>query len=299
MTGRPLCPDAVAFALGYGDPGSAQRRRVLAETLAVLSKRRAYYLERAERNLARWRAAAATPDPPFELRVIAGDWGEVTADLTRSHGVRFAVLNMANAYVPGGAYVEGAVAQEENMFRRSDCHFHVDAPEYDRATDRYSAAMTRLISGQDGRVYLDPDQPRVCIRGREDRSRQDLGYRWLDDSEVFPFLELRAAAVDLRDGRPFDPDEARRRISALLDTLIHHDVRNAVLGALGCGAFRNPAEQVARIFGEEILVRQDRLGLVAIAIFHAGYGPDNHASFARVLKPMVEAAGTARRRDAF
>lgn len=293
MTGRPLCPDAVAFARGYGDPGSTQRRRVLAETLAVLSERRAYYLDRAERNLARWHAAAATPDPPFELRVVAGDWGEVTADLTRQFGVPFAVLNMANAYVPGGAYVEGAVAQEENMFRRSDCHFHVDAPGYDPSTDRYSAAMTRLISGQDGRVYLDPDQPRVCVRGREDRARPDLGYRWLDDSEVFPFFELRAAGVDLRDGRPFDPTEARRRIAALLDTLIHNRLRNAVLGALGCGAFRNPTEPVARIFGEEILARRERLGIVAFAIFNAGYGPDNHAIFARVLGRMAAAFKTS------
>ena len=89
----------------------------------------------------------------------------------------FAVLNMANAYVPGGAYTEGAIAMEENLFRRTDCHFHVGPSEYDADADRYLPALTRLISAQDGRgrVYLDTEHPRVCIRGPEDRSRPDLG----------------------------------------------------------------------------------------------------------------------------
>ena len=43
----------------------------------------------------------------------------------------------------------------------------------------------------------------MCIRGAEERERSDLGYRWLEDEEVFPFFELRSAALDLRDGTPF------------------------------------------------------------------------------------------------
>jgi hypothetical protein len=63
----------------------------------------------------------------------------------------------------GGAYVEGATAQEENMLRRTDCHFRIDADEYDVTTDRYLPEMTRLLSAHDGMVYLDKDRPRVCI----------------------------------------------------------------------------------------------------------------------------------------
>ena len=111
----------------------------------------------------------------------------------------------------------------------------------------YSAEMTLLISGGEGRVYLDKARPRVCIRGPEDSSRDDLGYPWLADDEVFPFYELRAAAVDLRGKQAFDADEAARRVAAQLDTLIEHGVRHAVLSAFGCGAFLNPADQVARI----------------------------------------------------
>ena len=49
----------------------------------------------------------------------------MTQKLTKVYGETFAVLNMANAYFPGGGYDEGMPAQEENMFRRTDCHFAV------------------------------------------------------------------------------------------------------------------------------------------------------------------------------
>lgn len=97
----------------------------------------------------------------------AGDWGEVTLALTRELGTTFAVLNMANAEWPGGAYVEGAVAQEENMFRRTDCHFAVSDGDVDAARGGYHPAMTLLINGVHGAVYLDTARPRVCIRGPE------------------------------------------------------------------------------------------------------------------------------------
>ena len=190
-------------------------------------------------------------------------------------------LNMATAHVPGGAYVEGTVAQEENLFRRSDCHFQI--PDDAMDDGRYRPEWTQLLWGADGRVYLDTARPRVCVRGPEDRDRADLGYRWLADDEVFPFYELRAAAQDLRGGMPFLPEEARRRIRAQRDTLIAAGVRHAVLSAFGCGAFRNPADAVARLYREELARTPDGFDLVAFAIFHAGYGPDNYTPFAEVF----------------
>jgi len=214
------------------------------------------------------------------VSVHPGDWGEVTAAHTRACGEIFAVLNMANAIGPGGAYVEGAPAQEENMFRRTDCHFHLTDAEMDPSSERYRPEMTALLNADDGRVYLDTVNPRVCVRGPEDRDAEDLGYRWLSQDEVFPFHELRAAATDLRGGAPFDPVEARRRISAQLDTLIDAGVRHAVLSAFGCGAFRNPAAEVARSYRAALSERAGAFERVAFAVFYPGYGPDNYTPFA-------------------
>jgi hypothetical protein len=237
-------------------------------------------------NLARWREQSNHAPAGLKIEVLPGDWGEVTRSLTAKYGECFAVLNMANPYVPGGAYVEGAVAQEENMFRRTDCHFQVGDEDYDLATDCYRPEKTRLLLAQDGRVYLDSQRPRVCIRGPEDRSSHDLGYGWLSYDEVFPFLEMRASAQDLRGGRPFSEDEARRRISAQFETLEAHGVRHVVFGAFGCGAFKNPADQVARIYRDEIHARSSEFRVVAFAIFNAGYGPGNFLPFQEALRDL-------------
>ena len=274
------------------------RQHVLLECLERLedASPTACYHKLAQQNLRRWSSQLAaharaglpaTPPPSLKgactVHVLPGDWGQVTLDMTRKYGVIFASLNMANAYRCGGGYTHGKVAQEENMFRRTDCHFSLERNlmDGDREDGRslYSAEMTLLISGGKGRVYLDKARPRVCIRGPEDSSRDDLGYPWLADDEVFPFYELRAAAVDLRGDQAFDADEASRRVAAQLDTLIEDGVRHAVLSAFGCGAFLNPADQVARIYRQELHKRATHFDVIAFAIFHAGYGPDNFKPF--------------------
>ncbi len=286
MPGRRFLDEATLRARGYDQPEHVRRRAILRETLDAFAAAtpRDRFNQIAAANLARWRGErASSGESEPQIRVVAGDWGEVTSALTREHGICFAVLNMANAFVPGGAYVEGTIAQEENMFRRTDCHFQVGADEYDETTDRYLPAMTRLLTGSDGTVYLDTEHPRVCIRGAEDRARADLGYPWLADSDVFPFFELRAAAQDLRRGAPFDVADARKRIAAQLDTLRSRGVRHAVLSAFGCGAFMNPAPTVAELYRDELVRRRGDFTVIAFAIFAAGYGPDNYTPFADVF----------------
>ena len=292
MPGRRLLDENHLVDHGYGlrRPEMVRRRAVLKETLDRFTHASPdeKYHQLAQRNIERWRThRQARPSDRQAVRVHAGDWGEVSHTLTREHGACFAVLNMANAYVPGGAYVEGAGAQEENLFRRTDCHFSIDAHMYDVEQDRYRPEWTALISGDDGQVFLDTEHPRVCLRGAEDLASADLGYRWLADGEIFPFYELRAAAIDLRDGSPFSPNKMQSRISAQLDTLIDKDVKHVVLGAFGCGAFQNPAKLVAEIYRQEISRRSAKFSVVAFAIFHAGYGPDNYAPFRDVFSADV------------
>lgn len=287
MPGRPLRPDS-AFAHGpYAGSKFQRRREVLRETLARLDAHEPELRAAARANHARWAAARIEPQPTGLVEVHPGDWGDVTLAASQRFGERFAVLNMANAYTPGGAYVEGTTAQEENLFRRTDCHYRVDDAELAPDRDRYTPAMTALLSAAGGRVYLDTARPRLCLRGAEDRDAADLGYRWLRDDEVFELFELRAAAVDLRGFARFDPDEARRRIRAQFDTLREAGVRHAVLSAFGCGAFQNPADQVAAIYADALREVRGDFAVVLFAVFHPGYGPDNYTPFRAALAPLA------------
>lgn len=289
MAGRTLIPEA-SIPQHYLGPGFAQRRRVLRETLEAFSQAQPadHYHRIAAANLERWRKAAQPSSPELALGVVASDWGDATLQWTRHTGQLFAVLNMANAYVPGGGYVEGCPAQEENMFRRTDCHFSLTEEEIVPDTDRYCPHTTDVLNGVQGRVYLDTQEPRVCIRGPEETAREDLGYPWLPEPEIFPFLELRAAAMDLRQGASFDPDETRKRIAAQLDTLREADVKHAILSAFGCGAFCNPATEVAQLYREQIDARREDFRCIVFAIFYPGYGPDNASPFAKVFRDWNE-----------
>lgn len=286
MPGRRLISEAELAKGPYARADFARRRAVLRQTLEAFERDGPRLRRLAQDNLRRWETDAPRYVGPV-VSVLSGDWGDVTLEVTRAHGVCFAVLNMANAFVPGGAYVEGTAAQEENMFRRTDCHFFVHDHELDG--DRYRPEVSAQLSGEGGRVLLDAEHPRTCVRGSEDRSRDDLGYPWLPDDAVFPFYELRAAAQDLRDGRAFDEAEARRRIAAQLDTLVQAGLRHVVLSAFGCGAFQNPADRVAAIYRAELEARAGAFDRVVFAIFDPGYGPDNYARFRDVFEAAPRA----------
>ena len=274
MPGRRILSEQDYIDPRYGPtrPDMIRRRAVLTETLDRFSTADPLdkYDSLSQTNLRRRRDAGAKHSGGHCVRVFDGDWGETPLAMTKAHGSCFAALNMANAFVPGGAYVERAAAQEENIFRRTNCHFFVGPDEYDAARDQYHLPMTSLLSGENGRVYLDSKNPRGCVNGPEDRSRPDLGYQWLPDDEVFPFLEMRATAQDLRDGSPFSESNARQRIAAQLNTRMEQGVQHAVLGASGCGALMNPAHRTAQLYRQQTAERKDRFKAIAFAIYQAG-----------------------------
>ncbi len=290
---RPLLDEHDRHFARYDSRSHRKRRAILRETIADLTERYDEAHRLAARNVERWRAereARGECLPQGVVNICQGDWGDVTQALTQRWGIVFPVLNMANAHVAGGAYLQGTGAQEENMFRRTDCHLALKEDEIkpydpcDPAFVRYQPEITDLLNGTRGRVSLDMERPRVCVRGREDMQADDFGYRWLATEEVFPFYELKAAACDLRDGALFDPAECARRFTALLDTLKQHGQRVAVLGAHGCGAFANPAERVAEVYERKLSERRADFDLITFAIHDGCNGPDNYQPFAARFK---------------
>lgn len=163
------------------------------------------------------------------------------------------------------------------MFRRTDCHFYVLGTDFDQKQDRYKPHMTSLLNAVNGKVYLDVERPRVCIREREIEQQHDLGYAWSSLEDVFPFFEIRAAPQDLRSGAQFSRSECLKRIEAQLDTLRLAGKRLAVLNAFGCGNSLHPPAIVAECYAEALRAREQDFDCVAFAISYPGYG-DNHAT---------------------
>ena len=173
--------------------------------------------------------------------------------------------------------------------RRTNCHYALttgESGQMDQAMDAYHPSITDLLNAENGRVCLD-ETPRVCIRAGENINRRpgevDIGYEWLPEDDIFPFFELRAAAIDRRraDGtlQPFDAEmrkKTRQRIEAQLHTLMEKDVKHVVLSAFGCGAFENPPEEIAALYLDVISEMHQHFHVIAFAIFAPGYGPNDN-----------------------
>ncbi|MFD6890736.1 TIGR02452 family protein [Streptomyces sp. NPDC059957] len=152
--------------------------------------------------------------------------------------VPVAVLNFASARNPGGGYVRGAKAQEEALCRASALYETLlEAPEY------YEVHRAEVSTFYTDRVIHSPGVPVF----RDDRG--DL----LDTPFRAGFLTSPAPnAGTIRrqepDREPEIPAALARRAELVLEVAALHGYRGLVLGAWGCGVFRNDPAQVAEAF---------------------------------------------------
>jgi uncharacterized protein (TIGR02452 family) len=150
---------------------------------------------------------------------------------------RIAVLNFASARNPGGGYLGGAKAQEEDLCRNALLY-----PCLLQAPDYYAAhrASTDLLYSD--RVIWSPDVP--VHRGDDGRL-----------AEPYPVSFLTSAAPNAGEALRRDPHAGPlirraldRRTERVLAVAAHHGARHLVLGAWGCGVFRNDPREVAAAF---------------------------------------------------
>ena len=89
-----------------------------------------------------------------------------------------------------------------------------------------------------------------------------LGYAFLPCDQIFPFLELRSAAVDRSRKRKAsharDLSEMEKRVEAQFATLIATGIRHVVLSAFGCGAFKNDPSDIAWVCTQAVERRTQR-----------------------------------------
>ena len=116
-----------------------------------------------------------------------------------------------------------------------------------------------------------------------------MGYAFLPSDQIFPFLELRSAAVDRSRKRKashaHDLGEMEKRVEAQFATLIANGIRHVVLSAFGCGAFENDPSDIAWVYKQAVERHRAAFAVIAFAIFYAGHGEDNYKIFKASLAP--------------
>jgi uncharacterized protein (TIGR02452 family) len=150
-----------------------------------------------------------------------------------------AVLNLANERNPGGGWLNGAIAQEEALCYRSSLSFSLQKHLYPIPT--LSALYTPSVviirnAMSQGHDLLVPA-----------KSAEDLPVTSVISVAAIRRPRLKEDGTYMRD---YDPEIMKYKIRMALRLAVGQGHRKLVLGALGCGAFENPPEQVAQLFAE-------------------------------------------------
>ena len=185
-------------------------------------------------------------DEPTVVEVVNMDCIYAAMQLLEQ-GFNPAVLNMASRRNPGGGVATGAGAQEETLFRRTNLfrslyQFAPYAGQYGIHASRFQYPLDRNFGG----VYT-PDA--ICFRETEQN-----GYALMDAPVAISFIAV--AGLNRPDLTPegMITDEHAEAVKNKIRTIfrigLRHGHDSLVLGALGCGAFRNPPRHVAKLFHE-------------------------------------------------
>ncbi|KJE96626.1 hypothetical protein CAOG_006926 [Capsaspora owczarzaki ATCC 30864] len=259
------------------------------------------YFEKNNRSAPRGIFTVGRPAGKFERPakcfVYGGDCLELGLQLKNDLHLNPVVLNMASHKRPGGGYSTGAGAQEENLFRRTNYVQSLGNNEFMfvHSTDAQLGATEFYDSERAWRFPL-PEfagvyNPEVFVM----RGTEQEGYPFLAAPQTMAFIGVPAyARPDLVNARPSkkqlkagaeapststpEPrltekfaEKTRQKMRTILAVSCAAGHDSVVLSAMGCGAFGNPPNHIARLFEEVLNDRRfdfmHRFRVISFAIF--------------------------------
>ena len=186
---------------------------------------------------------------------------------------RVAVLNFASARNPGGGFLSGSQAQEESLARSSALYASLL-----RFPDYYEFHRQQASLLYSDRMILSPDCPVF---------RDDDGTLLAQPYLVTFITSAAPNAGALAENQPKDlfqiPETLRRRASKVLALALHAGADALVLGAWGCGVFRNEPALVADTFRRLLKTGgpfENRFGTLRFSVLDQSQGMATFAAFA-------------------
>ena len=143
------------------------------------------------------------------------------------------VLVNASKIKPGGGCYSGAIAQEEDICRRTNLYWYLVNGEHYPIPDF-------------GGIY----SPNVTII----RSNENCGFELLDNPEQLSFINVHAYKIpkkvkSLNNNIRYN---TKIKIRKIFEIALENNHDSLCLSALGCGVFNNPPKDIAQLFLEVI-----------------------------------------------
>jgi uncharacterized protein (TIGR02452 family) len=218
------------------------------------------------------------PPPQGSERPAIEVTNETSLSAARRMGPDVACLVFASAKNPGGGFLSGAQAQEESIARSSALY-----PCQTAAGDFYSFHRRQGDLRYSDRVIY---SPRVPVFRADDGALLEEPYPVSFLTAAAPNLGAIAANQPTATGTV--PGALAARAARVLAVAAAHGHRRLVLGAWGCGVFRNDPAVVAEAFAEQLARAQGHFDHVVFAVLDGQRGAPTHAAFTGVLcRPAV------------
>lgn len=179
------------------------------------------------------------------------------------------VLNLASSFKPGGGFLSGAMAQEEELFRRTNYYM--------------------FLNSDNQRLFYPLSPNEVILTNRvmiiKDQNYTPLG----DKSFMADFLAVAAPKnPGLNANGSYSDKEIyqafRERIESIFQLAILNGNKYLVLGSLGCGAYRNPPEVVVKIF--EKMIKKYSTNFDGIYFGVLSWGNNQNYNIFKVLEKL-------------
>ena len=189
------------------------------------------------------------PQFTTEIEVIDMDTLGAVLHYQAADKQKYCFLNMASSapHQFGGGYLTGAMAQEEDLCRRSN--LHIAFKKMSPPVPKFGGCFVSNVS--------------ICREG------EAAGYKWMPKVILSNCIMCAASRkpniIASGDLEPKFYEEMREKIKGMLDLLLFHKQYYVILGAFGCGAYGNPPHNVAEIFRN--LLRKEYKGQFAKVVF--------------------------------
>lgn len=147
------------------------------------------------------------------------------------------VLNFASAKNPGGGFLGGAQAQEESLARSSSLYLSIDQMQ-----EMYNFNRSRRTYVYSDYMIYSEDV--VFFRNDE----MELVQPYKVDVLTSPAVNVSAMLQNNRSELSKVRDAMLQRMDKMLALFVEQGVKHVVLGAWGCGVFRNDPKDMAEYF---------------------------------------------------
>lgn len=227
-----------------------------------------------------------------KAKVVVSDKRSLeAAEVYVKQGKKVCVLNFASATNPGGGVVNGSSAQEECLCRCTTLYPCLNTDAMWNVFYKPHRKAANPLYNNDC-IYT----PDVCVFKSDTKFPEPL-----PKNKWWNVNILTCAAPNLREHpsnsmNPYAGDNAAKITTDELENLLTSRIRRIfeiaaldkndvlILGAFGCGAFKNPPEIVAKVFNT---VMQDYLcyfDTIEYAVYHTEREVANYETFRKIVR---------------